>query len=1017
MTDFVFPQHDDNDDARNFAASYRAIASKQGHSVQGHEPGFEIREGRTDLSSDVVDALGLDLNADGSKFFINSNDEKAIVEYSAENNFQTDGLTRANTADISAATSGSNEVKALEFNDDGTKLFFLNENYDTDTYFVESFTVSSGYDLGSTVSSNNSLDVTSDLNGAIHDMTFGDEGSKLIITDDSGELYQYNLSTAYDLSTASLDTTFVPSETDDFSLVNAFYNGDGSRIYVTTDSSDNQAFYIYDLSTNYDIGTASFNKTNAFMDTSAPQEEVRFSFADNGNRFYIIEGTFDAAFIHSAIVDTAYDLDTAHHYEVTAPYNEYNFAWFVSMAWGKSGQKLYLVENNGVIHEFNTAVPYDETNLTLNKTADISGNVSGEIFDIEWVNSGSRLIIGEDAETVHEFTAGTDFDIASLTHETSTNLLGARFDFGPDEKQMITANDFGSYFKINLGSSGDISTASPKSITTIPEENSDAQYTSMRWVNSGNKLIALDKTNSKLLQYSASTKYDPSTITLDKSLDISATSSLISPHGHSWNDDGTKFYVVSTNEAFVQSYSLSTAYDIGTASTLNTYDFSSQTTEARSVTFNNDGSKMFILGNNETLYEYGLSTAHDITTASLNNSFNDFDLGGANTINFNSDGTTMFAIDSDIEEYSLSTGFDVSTMSKTNTGSISPFDNYNDSYVMNSDGTEMYTVIESNENDSISKIQLAHFTLSTGFDSSTISAVGASSFSNSPISLDWNSDGSKVLIYGQNGEFWESSTSDYSVEKMSSFTQKGDLDRRSYFVDTYVLSNPELTKFTCITGNEWLFSTDLEELSVNTSNRSSGLASVKQGLSVVKEGSGVTHTNSENRSQGLIYAVESAEIGPVRFSNHINLNVYVNAFFDYDDVVSARIWGADRTPNDLSGKIADIDSNLNVSARKEIPFDNDVSAPGYKDSSNNVMMQNVVDSGTVSVTTGTAVVDTGVTDSSASFLVSFGVQDPNADTKVNYELFWDDSAGTHKVEFNENTSNNPTLNYTIIRVN
>jgi len=75
-------------------------------------------------------------------------------------------------------------------------------------------------------------------------------------------------------------------------------------------------------------------------------------------------------------------------------------------------------------------------------------------------------------------------------------------------------------------------------------------------------------------------------------------------------------------------------------------------------------------------------------------------------------------------------------------------------------------------------------------------------------------------------------------------------------------------------------------------------------------------------------------------------------------------------------------------------------------------------SGSVQLSSGTAVVDTGLSDTDATFYLSLGVDDPGADTKISGRLFWDDSAGTYKIELveTETSVGNPTVNYDILRV-
>ena len=114
-----------------------------------------------------------------------------------------------------------------------------------------------------------------------------------------------------------------------------------------------------------------------------------------------------------------------------------------------------------------------------------------------------------------------------------------------------------------------------------------------------------------------------------------------------------------------------TANSIAGASFVDSYTIA-QDTDPRGIAFSNDGKRMFITGiQNDTVYQYNLTTAFDVSTASYSN--NSIDLGtvsnGSQTdpraIIFNNDGTKMFTLDSqgdsDVNEFTLSTAFDLSS--------------------------------------------------------------------------------------------------------------------------------------------------------------------------------------------------------------------------------------------------------------------------------------------------------------------------------------------------------------------
>ena len=94
------------------------------------------------------------------------------------------------------------------------------------------------------------------------------------------------------------------------------------------------------------------------------------------------------------------------------------------------------------------------------------------------------------------------------------------------------------------------------------------------------------------------------------------------------------------------------------------FDVSNEETAPAGLAFNNDGTKMFVLGRSgRDVTEYTLTTGFDVSSASVVDSFSvrteEDDPAG---LAFNNDGTKMFVagIDEDkVHEYTLTTGFDV----------------------------------------------------------------------------------------------------------------------------------------------------------------------------------------------------------------------------------------------------------------------------------------------------------------------------------------------------------------------
>ena len=140
------------------------------------------------------------------------------------------------------------------------------------------------------------------------------------------------------------------------------------------------------------------------------------------------------------------------------------------------------------------------------------------------------------------------------------------------------------------------------------------------------------------------------------------------PEAIAFNTDGTKMFVVGAIDDDVNEYTLSTGFDVSTASYTQRLTIESLESNPEDIVFNTDGTKMFVLSS-FYVNEYTLSTGFDITsTVTFVDSFNvapqevnPFGLA------FNTDGTKMFVLGmgGDVDEYALSNGFDLNLTDPT----------------------------------------------------------------------------------------------------------------------------------------------------------------------------------------------------------------------------------------------------------------------------------------------------------------------------------------------------------------
>jgi hypothetical protein len=173
-------------------------------------------------------------------------------------------------------------------------------------------------------------------------------------------------------------------------------------------------------------------------------------------------------------------------------------------------------------------------------------------------------------------------------------------------------------------------------------------------------------TGDDVNQYTLSTAFDVSTATFVRLFSTASQDS--SPQDVFFKPDGLSMFIMGGTNDTVFQYTLSSAFDISTASYASkSFSVASQETAPTGLWFKPDGTVMYIVGQtNDTVFQYTLGTAWDVSTASYGSVF--FSVASQEStpvqVNLSADGLTMWILGQtgdDISQYALGTAFNVST--------------------------------------------------------------------------------------------------------------------------------------------------------------------------------------------------------------------------------------------------------------------------------------------------------------------------------------------------------------------
>lgn len=259
--------------------------------VTGGGVGYGIANANYDNKSVVVnqDTNPRDVyfKPDGTKFFIAGNSQDEINDYDCSTAWDISTAT----FNQSYVTSNTTAPFGLAFNADGTKMFVVDVSAPAS---VDEYSLSTAWDQTSATYVD-SLDTSTQ--GADTGLVFNGDGTSLYVGTGGGTIYQYNMTTAYDVSAGSYASKSLDVSSEVGSDFGCAFNADGTKLFVL--SYTGFAVYQYSLSTAYDISTGSYDNVSFSVASEATTATNGITFGNSGTKMYVISVGDDTLYQYS----------------------------------------------------------------------------------------------------------------------------------------------------------------------------------------------------------------------------------------------------------------------------------------------------------------------------------------------------------------------------------------------------------------------------------------------------------------------------------------------------------------------------------------------------------------------------------------------------------------------------------------------------------------------------------------------------------------------------------------------
>jgi len=235
-------------------------------------------------------------------------------------------LSRAYTTNVDDLSASIDRARAVRFSDDGAKMFVLNERLSWGVSphdWVFEFSLSTPRDITSTVTLVTSINTNSTASDP-YGMSFANNGAELYIhSDNSNNVRRYSLSTPYDLTTAV--SWWVGATSGNSHWI--FMKNDGTSIYKIQDASPFRSVIQFNLGTAYNISSAS----NVATFDITPQTSGGcwgISFSPDWFRMYVSDISTDVIYQYN--LTTARDITTASYSNISF---DYSAEWWTAAQW------------------------------------------------------------------------------------------------------------------------------------------------------------------------------------------------------------------------------------------------------------------------------------------------------------------------------------------------------------------------------------------------------------------------------------------------------------------------------------------------------------------------------------------------------------------------------------------------------------------------------------------------------------------------------------------------------------
>jgi len=336
------------------STAQKVVTSYQDSGNSGYGTSFVFQASSSNSTDFLgITAEGISNGATGSVNLLGGiNEAQSGLTIGSDYYVQNDGSISSPTGAYPYSISGgvydsvsltvSDNLTSIFFKPDGTKMYAIGYTNDT----VYEYGLSSSFDLSTATLNGNTKNISAQ-SGYFPSIVFKSDGTKMYALG-GGSVFQYSLSTAWDVSSAAYDSKSLSVSSQDSNSSGIWFKSDGSQMYMCGFTND--SIFQYNLSTPWDVSTGSYASIS--FDMSATSTQPRNMYFNSAGNILFLADTANPDKVFKFVLSTAWDITTislSSSLDVSA-----QAAKAVDVVLNADGTKMYVAdsENTNTIYQY-----------------------------------------------------------------------------------------------------------------------------------------------------------------------------------------------------------------------------------------------------------------------------------------------------------------------------------------------------------------------------------------------------------------------------------------------------------------------------------------------------------------------------------------------------------------------------------------------------------------------------------------------------------------------------------------